>query len=146
MATLTGKQIKDSYDGLLKLDDNAELTSAKKTVTDGLGNATPLSISDTEVKSTVDLEASGFKTPTGTANDFLLANGTTTTIRQDKEYVFKQVTATNIWNVYHGLNKRPSVTVVDSAGSVVVGEVSYVDANNVTLTFSAPFKGDAYFN
>lgn len=146
MATLTGKQIKDSYDGLLKLDDNAELTSSRKTVTDGLGNATPLSISDTEVKSTVDLEASGFKTPTGTANDYLLANGTTTTVQQDKHFVFNQGTSLSTWAVAHNLNSFPSVTVIDSANSVVVGEVVYIDSNNVELRFSAPFKGKAYFN
>ena len=146
MATLTGKQIKDSYDGLLKLDDNAGLTSSRKTVTDGLGNATPLSISDTEVKSTVDLEASGFKTPTGTANDHLLADGTTTTVEDDKTYVFSQTTSLSTWSVAHNLNKYPSVIVVDSAKSLVVGEVVYIDANNIELRFSSPFKGEAYFN
>ncbi len=46
--TLTGKVIKDSYDGLLKLSDNTELTSSLQRVTDGFGNETAMSINNTE--------------------------------------------------------------------------------------------------
>lgn len=41
---------------------------------------------------------------------------------------------------------RPAVTVVDSAGTVVIGEVDYLDDNTVRLTFCAAFSGTAYFN
>lgn len=44
MASLTGKRKSDTYDSLLKLDDNDQLTSAKKKVTDGYGNETGLSL------------------------------------------------------------------------------------------------------
>ena len=80
MATLNGTQIKNTYDSLLKIEDNDGITSTKKLVTDGLGNASPLSVSTTELVSSVNIEASGFKTPTGTSSDFLLANGATTVI------------------------------------------------------------------
>lgn len=80
MATLTGTQIKNTYDSLLKLEDNDGVTSVSKLVTDGLGNATPLSISNSIVKSTTNIEAVGFKTPSGTSSDFLLADGGTTTV------------------------------------------------------------------
>ena len=80
MATLTGTQIKNTYDSLLKIEDNDGITSTKKLITDGLGNASPLSMSTTEIVSSVNIEASGFKTPTGTSSDFLLANGATTVI------------------------------------------------------------------
>lgn len=46
----------------------------------------------------------------------------------------------------HNLGKRPAVTVVDSAGTVVIGEVDYLDDNTVRLTFCAAFSGTAYFN
>lgn len=36
--------------------------------------------------------------------------------------------------------------VVDSAGTVVIGEVDYLDDNTVRLTFCAAFSGTAYFN
>ena len=44
------------------------------------------------------------------------------------------------------MGKYPSVTVADSAGSEVVGEVQYVDSNNVILLFASPFSGVAYLN
>lgn len=45
MASLTGQLIKDSYLGLIKTDDNAGLTGTVKTLTDGDGNALPMSAS-----------------------------------------------------------------------------------------------------
>ena len=64
----------------------------------------------------------------------------------DKTFVYNQVTPATTWTVQHGLNKFPSITVVDTAKSVVVGNYTYVDNNNVILEFSAPFAGKAYFN
>ena len=64
----------------------------------------------------------------------------------DKHYRHIQATASNVWEVQHNLNKYPSVTVVDSAENVVVGDVEYIDKNNVVLTFTTSFAGEAYFN
>ena len=64
----------------------------------------------------------------------------------DKTYVYTQTTSTDVWNIQHNLNKYPSVTVVDSGGSVVVGETVYIDSNNVKITFSSAFSGKAYCN
>ena len=64
----------------------------------------------------------------------------------DKTYVHIQSSAANVWQINHGLNKYPSVTVVDSAGSVVVGEVVYNTTNKVTITFIGSFSGKAYLN
>lgn len=65
---------------------------------------------------------------------------------QDKTYVHKQETASAKWIVEHNLGKYPAITVVDSAGSVVIGDYQYVDLNTVVLEFSAAFSGRAYFN
>jgi RNA:NAD 2'-phosphotransferase (TPT1/KptA family) len=64
----------------------------------------------------------------------------------DKHYVHLQNIPSASWVVTHNLNKRPSVVVVDSAESVVVGEVEYNSDNQVTLTFAGSFSGKAYFN
>jgi len=64
----------------------------------------------------------------------------------DKNYVHIQSSPSASWVVTHNLNKRPSVVVVDSADSVVVGEVEYNSDNQVTLTFAGAFSGKAYFN
>ena len=45
--TLTGKVIKDTYDGLLKFEDNQALSSSLRTITDGLGNDTSMKLSST---------------------------------------------------------------------------------------------------
>lgn len=64
----------------------------------------------------------------------------------DKKYVHNQPSASDEWNVVHNLGKYPSVTVVDSANNVVVGDVTYLSTNVVTIKFMAPFSGKAYFN
>ena len=61
-------------------------------------------------------------------------------------HVFEQASASVEWTIEHNLNRYPSVTVVDSAGSVCVGEVLYLDENTVKCLFSAPFSGVAYLN
>lgn len=64
----------------------------------------------------------------------------------DKTFEFNQVTAAAIWEITHNLGKYPSVTVVDSGGNVVIGDVEYTSVNALTCTFSAPFSGKAYLN
>jgi len=50
MATLFNTKIKDTYQSLLKLEDNTILTTTSKNITDGLGNASPLYMSTTQVR------------------------------------------------------------------------------------------------
>ena len=64
----------------------------------------------------------------------------------DKTYTHNQGSASATWSITHNLNKMPSVTVVDSADNVVVGEIEYNDNNSVTITFSGAFSGKAYLN
>lgn len=148
MATLTGNQIRTTYDSLLKLEDNDGVSANKKKVTDGLGNETPLSISETEVTATVNVEASGFQTPAGTSTQVLLANGTVGAITdfEDKHFEHNQTSASSNWSITHNLGKFPSVTVVDSAGNFVVGEVIHLNNNNLTVSFRGSFSGKAYLN
>ena len=61
-------------------------------------------------------------------------------------FIFNQAVAATTWNVNHNLGKFPSITVIDTANTVVTGEYTYTDNNNVTLTFSAGFAGKAYLN
>jgi len=64
----------------------------------------------------------------------------------DKHYTHIQIQSIMVWNITHNLKKFPSVSVVDSAGSKVTGEVDYIDINTVRLTFTAEFGGEAYLN
>jgi hypothetical protein len=64
----------------------------------------------------------------------------------DKHYSHNQSSASNVWSVTHNLGKFPSISVVDSGKNVVVGDVQYIDANSLTITFTAAFSGKAYMN
>ena len=64
----------------------------------------------------------------------------------DKTFVYNQAISSNVWEIKHDLDKYPAVTVVDSGGSVVIGEIVYIDKNNVRITFTSAFSGKAYFN
>lgn len=64
----------------------------------------------------------------------------------DANYVYTQGSPSATWVVNHNLNKYCSVTVVDSADNIVVGEVLYNSLNQVTLTFAGAFSGKAFFN
>lgn len=64
----------------------------------------------------------------------------------DRSYVHDQSVASATWTVTHNLGKRVSVTVVDSGGTTVIGQVRHDSDDQVTIFFSAPFGGKAYCN
>jgi hypothetical protein len=66
--------------------------------------------------------------------------GTGTTRR----YIHAQGSASDSWNIEHNLGGRPQVTIVDSAGTVVYGEIQYLSNTQIRVLFSAPFSGNAY--
>ena len=61
-------------------------------------------------------------------------------------YIHYQGTTAIEWNVIHSLNKYPNVSVVDSADTIVIGNVEYISLNEVQITFSGAFQGRAYLN
>jgi hypothetical protein len=61
-----------------------------------------------------------------------------------RRYVHTQASASATWTITHDLGGQPSVTVVDSAGTVVVGEIRYDSNVVVTVLFTTPFSGYAY--
>jgi len=64
----------------------------------------------------------------------------------DKSYSHEQSSASASWTITHNLGKYPSVTVVDSSGREVMGEVTHNSTNQITIGFSAAFSGYAYMN
>ena len=64
----------------------------------------------------------------------------------DASFTYSQAVAEDTWNIQHNMGKFPSITVIDTANTVVTGQYTYIDNNNVTLTFSAAFAGKAYLN
>lgn len=61
-----------------------------------------------------------------------------------QRHVHTQTVSSATWAITHALGGRPSVTVVDSAGTVVIGDVAYNSDTSVTVSFNAPFSGYAY--
>ena len=64
-------------------------------------------------------------------------------------YTHAQNVAASTWAITHNLDKHPSVTVVDSAETVVTGTIVYNSKNQLTITFEAggdavAFSGKAY--
>ncbi len=64
----------------------------------------------------------------------------------DKNYVHPQEQASAIWTVRHNLNKFPSCTMVLSTGQQGYGDVTFIDENNLTITFASAESGKAYIN
>lgn len=64
----------------------------------------------------------------------------------DKFYSESIDNAINPWSINHNLNKFPSVTVVLSSGQKGYGDVTYVDNNNLTITFAGDESGKVYIN
>ena len=66
-------------------------------------------------------------------------------------YTHNQSSASATWVINHNLEKHPSITVVDSAETVVHGKIEYNSKNTVTITFrlnedAYAFSGKAYLN
>jgi hypothetical protein len=64
----------------------------------------------------------------------------------DKNFVFPQDVASATWTVQHNLDKFPSCTMVLSTGQQGFGDVTFIDENNLTITFASAETGKAYIN
>ena len=68
------------------------------------------------------------------------------TLNKVTTYVHEQGIASDTWIINHNLNKKPSITIVDSADNVVEGAEKYIDNNTIEIYFNGAFKGKAYLN
>lgn len=64
----------------------------------------------------------------------------------DKNWIYTQNTPNNVWSITHPLNKFPSISIKDSAGTNVYGEINYIDISTLTITFNSSFSGVAILN
>ena len=64
----------------------------------------------------------------------------------DKTFEYQQTEVATEWNVVHNLNKYPSVTITDALGNVILGDVQYIDSNQLKITLQTPYNGWAYLN
>jgi hypothetical protein len=61
-------------------------------------------------------------------------------------YHHTQNTSSNTWTITHNLGFYPNVTVADSGGSLVEGEITYSSVNALTIRFTSAFSGQAYLS
>lgn len=61
-------------------------------------------------------------------------------------YIHNQIVSSTTWTINHNLGFFPAVSVVDSGGNYVIGDVTYVSQNVVTVSFSSSFGGKAYLS
>lgn len=64
----------------------------------------------------------------------------------DKNYRYVQDSAASQWTIVHSLNKLPSITVIDSGGTIIEGLVEYIDVNTISITFLGTTSGIATLN
>ena len=144
MASLTGNLISDSYSGLLKTTDNGTITSVTKSITDGLGNATALSLSTTSASIAGNLTING--TLNATASSATTASYALTTTTASFA-----ISASNA-NLLDGLDS----TIFATTGSntftgtqVVSGSLRLFESASFTLPTSQPataVAGTAFFS
>lgn len=95
-----------------------------------------LSIGTVETGNTPDVTITG-TAPAQTLNFVIPVGGT---------YIHNQGVASTTWTITHNLGFYPSVTVSDSADTIIEGQVDYPSVNTVVLTFSSAFAGKAYLS
>lgn len=66
------------------------------------------------------------------------------TISVSRRYVHAQTVPSDTWTINHDLGGEPSISVVDSAKTMVIGEVRYISTTQIEVQFTSPFSGFAY--
>jgi hypothetical protein len=61
-------------------------------------------------------------------------------------YTHSQFASASTWLITHPLPFVPSVTIVDSGGSQVYGDVKVLSPSQIQVDFSAPFSGSAFLS
>lgn len=99
-----------------------------------------------------DKISSAFVIPVNDTEADIIVNddeGKARTVRSgggDRHWTHEQFNPATTWHFTHPLNKKVSVTIQDTAGSEVEGEVTKNDGIEVILNFNFPFSGFAYLN
>ena len=119
----------------------------------GVGSVESIDTSNTSfinmtptVPATGNVELTASLSASGTPDNTKFLRGDNTWAEADKTFDFTQATPSATWTIQHNLNKLPSVSVVNNNNVVMYGNITYIDTNNLTITFSAGFSGKAYLN
>jgi len=133
MATLTGQQIDGSYQGLIKTTDNGAISGTAKAVTDGLGNATNIEISNTStnfVSGTVDFTGSTVSgLPTSSAG--LVTGGQTNSMKSAAALTTTAAVTSHVGDIVIGEDAESKVSTgtddYNEGGAIAIGVGAVVD-------------------
>jgi hypothetical protein len=67
-------------------------------------------------------------------------------VRELSRYVHTQLSASQTWTINHNMRFHPSVSIVDTGDTHIIGEITYTTLNQVIVTFTSPFSGKAYLS
>jgi hypothetical protein len=59
---------------------------------------------------------------------------------------FRQQSPAITWTIVHNLNRFPAITIIDSAGDLILANIAYPDRNTAVVTFNAATSGTAYLS
>jgi len=150
MSTLTGTKIKDTYPGLIKMDDNGAVQpTALKTLTDGTGGTLPIQFSQVETKFTSGslVDFTGV-TVSGLAGAGLVSGTATDSLKNSDALVTNPATSSGPQSIALGngavANNNQSIAIGNfsestSIGSAAIGE--YATANGI---YSSAWGRTAY--
>jgi hypothetical protein len=137
MASLTGQAIKDTYQSLLKVDDNGQITNIAKNITDGLGGSSGLYLTSTGVVISGSLRISGslISDLQGTASyaqNSNIANLAYTASSADDFVVRGSMTASSL--LVQGQITAEIISVNIISSSIVYSSGSNIFGNNLSDT------------
>lgn len=139
---LNGNTVPDPLVGRIGdyfLDQTAMRLYGPKTQEDGWGAGVPLG--DAGFVNQFDLDGSA-------DGQALIYDGATALWKpKNFRYVHNQGVASATWTINHNLGVKPSgIAVVDSADTIVIGDIQYTNTSQVVISFSSPFAGKAYLS
>lgn len=73
-----------------------------------------------------------------------LVDGTSQTF--EVAYHHTQSLSSNTWEIEHNLGFYPNITTMDSAGTLVEGELQHLSKYRLRVTFSASISGQAFLS
>jgi len=121
MSSLTGQKVKDTYQSLLKTDDNGLITTAFKGITDGSGSTSGLYLKNDGVLITGSLAIGGGVNITGSliVNGIEIVSGSVV----ETPFLNNQTTGTNVIRTYENIINHGNL-VVRSTDTFIIEETA----------------------
>jgi hypothetical protein len=61
-------------------------------------------------------------------------------------FTWEQQTNEIVWTIQHNLGYRPNVSIIDYGRNNIEADISHVDVNELTITFTSATSGYAYLS